>query len=137
MLDNIPTFLIHWAVTALSLWVASAIFKGIRFSGASSLIVAALLLGFVNAVLRPVLIVLTFPLTLVTLGLFLLVINALMLMLVSALIPGFSVSGFWTAFFASIFITVLSFFFGILLFSGGEASWNAPMPMKAQPPQWL
>ena len=135
MLENIPTFLIHWGVTSLSLWVASFVFKGIRFTDAGSLIVAALLLGFVNAILRPILIVLTFPLTMLTLGLFLLVINALMLMVVSALIPGFSVSSFWTAFFASIFISILSFFFGVLLF-GGDVSWQAPMPMKMQP-QWL
>jgi putative membrane protein len=135
MLEHIPTFLIHWGLTSLSLWIASFIFKGIKFTDASSLIIAALMLGFVNAILRPILIVLTLPLTMLTLGLFLLVINALMLMLVSALIRGFSVSNFWTAFFASIFISVLSFLLGILLFGGG-VSWDAPMPMKMHS-QWI
>ncbi|HEX5804865.1 MAG TPA: phage holin family protein [Macromonas sp.] len=137
MLDNLTTFALHWAITSLSLWVASFVFKGIRFESTSSLIVAALVLGFVNAVLRPILFVLTLPLSMLTLGLFLLVINALLLMLVSAWVRGFTVSGFWTAFFASIFITLLGMFFGMLLF-GGQASWTEPMPMP-QPmhPRWL
>lgn len=129
------TFLMQWASTALSLWVASFVFKGIRFDSTSSLVVAALVLGFVNALLRPLLIVLTLPLSLLTLGLFLLVINALMLMLVSAWVRGFTVSGFWTAFFASIFITLLGMFFSSLLF-GGSVSWQEPMPMPVHP-GWL
>ena len=108
MLANLTGFFIQWGITALSLWVASHVFSGIRFSGTSSLIVSALLLGFANAVLRPLLIVLTLPLTLLTLGFFLLVINALMLLLVARLVDGFKISGFWTAFFASLFISLLS-----------------------------
>jgi putative membrane protein len=72
--------------------------------------VSALLLGFANAVVKPLLIVLTLPLTLVTFGLFLLVINALMILMVSGLVKGFKVSGFWTALFASIFVSLLSIF---------------------------
>ena len=113
MLDNLTPFLLHWAITSLSLWVASHVFSGLRFSDTSALIVSALLLGFANAILRPLLIFLTLPLTLLTLGAFLLVINALMLLLVSALVRGFTISGFWTAFFASIFIAVLSFAIGL------------------------
>ncbi len=135
MLANISTFLVHWAVTALSLWAASHVFKGVRFDSTASLVVSALLLGFVNAVLRPILIVLTLPLTLLTLGLFLLVLNALLLMLVSRLIKGFSLSGFWTAFFASIFITVLGVLIGLVAF-GGEVSWTTPMPAQTHP-RWI
>ena len=109
MLDHLLLFLLHWTITSLSLWAASHVFKGIRFADTRALIVAALLLGFANAIVRPLLIILTFPLTLLTLGLFLLVINALMLLLVAALVRGFTISGFWTAFFASIFVAVLSF----------------------------
>lgn len=112
MLDQLTPFLMHWAITALSLWVASKIFSGLRFDSSSSLIVSALLLGFANAIVKPVLIVLTFPLTLVTFGFFLLVINALMILLVARLVKGFKVSGFWTAFFAAIFIAVLSIVIG-------------------------
>ncbi|PWB45617.1 MAG: hypothetical protein C3F18_12920 [Nitrosomonadales bacterium] len=128
MLNNLSEFLIHWAITALALWVASAIFRGISFSDKQSLFVAALLLGFANAIVRPVLIVLTLPLTLITFGFFLLVINALVIMLVAAIVPGFKISGFWTAFFASIFIAVFSFFIGLFIFhSGGH-----PIMMPAQ-----
>jgi len=115
MLANLTGFFIQWGITALSLWVASLVFNGIRFSGTSSLIVSALLLGFANAVLRPLLIVLTLPLTLLTLGFFLLVINALMLLLVAKLVDGFKISGFWTAFFASLFISLLSMVLGSLV----------------------
>jgi putative membrane protein len=121
------TGLVQWGVTALALWVASYVFKGIRFANASSLIVSALLLGFANAIVRPLLVLLTLPLTFVTLGFFLLVINALMLLLVSLSVRGFTISGFWTAFFASIFIAVLSLVIGAFLAgSGSGPSWNAP-----------
>ena len=119
MLNNLSEFLVHWAITAFALWVASAIFRGISFSSKQSLFIAALLLGFANAIVRPVLIVLTLPLTLITFGLFLLVINALVIMLVAAIVPGFRISGFWTAFFASIFIAVFSFFIGLFIFQSG------------------
>lgn len=114
----LPPFLLHWAVTSLSLWAASYVFDGIKFSNTGALIISALLLGFANAIVRPLLIVLTLPLTFLTLGLFLLVINALMIMLVSAVVRGFTVSGFWTAFFAAIFISVLSFFIGVFIGEG-------------------
>ena len=118
MPNGLLPFLIQWAVTTLLLWVASHIFKGITYTGPAALWVAALLLGLVNAIVRPVLVLLTLPLTILTLGLFLLVINALMMMLVSAVVKGFVVKGFWTAFFASVFIAVLSFFLDALLWGG-------------------
>lgn len=118
MLENLTPFLLHWGIMALSLWVVSYIFSGIKFADTSSLIISALLLGFANAIVKPLLIILTLPLTLVTFGLFLLVINALMILLVSSLVRGFTVSGFWTAFFASIFISVLSFLIGFFLDGG-------------------
>lgn len=113
--DNFMQFMIQWGITSISLWVASHIFGGIKFSSTSALVVSALLLGFANAVLRPLLLILTFPLTLLTLGLFVLVINALMLQLVSSLVKGFTVSGFWTAFWASIFISVMSLGLGAMV----------------------
>jgi len=112
MLGHIGPFLLHWGITALSLWVASLIFKGLKFDTVSSLVIAALLLGLANAIVRPLLIVLTLPLTLITFGLFILVINALMILLVAKLVKGFSVSSFWTAFFASIVISLLSIAIG-------------------------
>jgi len=127
MIDNLIPFLLHWGITALSLWVASHVFRGIRFTDTASLIVSALLLGFANAIVKPLLIVLTLPLTFLTFGLFLLVINALMILLVSKLVSGFTVSSFWTAFFASIFVAVLSFVIGSFAL-GGSPSCTIEMP---------
>ncbi|HSG22995.1 MAG TPA: phage holin family protein [Azonexus sp.] len=115
MLDNLAGFFIQWGITSFSLWVATLLFNGIRFSSTGALIISALLLGFANAVLRPLLVILTLPLTLLTLGFFLLVINALMLLLVAKLVSGFRISGFWTAFFASLFISILSMALGSLV----------------------
>jgi putative membrane protein len=114
-MDYVVSFLIQWAITSASLWVASKIFRGLKFDNGRSLLIAALLLGFANAIVRPLLVFLTLPLTLLTLGAFLLVINALVLMLVAALVRGFRISGFWTAFFASIFISLLSIVLGFFV----------------------
>ena len=133
MLQNLTPFLLHWGITALSLWVASHVFSGLKFANVSSLIVSALLLGFANAIVKPLLIVLTLPLTLLTFGLFLLVINALMIMLVAAVVRGFRVSGFWTAFFASIFISLLSIAIGALL-GGSSPETTIQMPQGGN---WL
>ena len=127
MLHQLSQFIIHWGVTALALWVASHVFHGLTFSSRQSLFVAALLLGFANAIIRPVFIFLTLPLTLITFGFFLLVINALMVMLVAELVKGFKVSGFWTAFFVSIFVAIFSFFVGLFLFNSGGDSLVMPM----------
>ena len=118
MLANLTPFLLHWAITAFGLWVASHVFKGLRFDGGSALVVAALLLGLANAVVRPLLVLLTLPLTLLTFGLFLLVINALVLMLVAKLVRGFHLDGFWTAFWASIFMALLSLVLGTFVLGG-------------------
>ncbi|MDM0114729.1 phage holin family protein [Variovorax sp. J22R133] len=133
MLQNLTPFLLHWAITAFSLWLASVVFKGIKFDTKSALIVSALLLGFANAVVKPLLIVLTLPLTLVTFGLFLFVINALMVLLVSAIVRGFKVSGFWTALFASVFISILSIIIGGF-FVGGTPETTIRMPSSGT---WL
>ncbi|ODS90941.1 MAG: hypothetical protein ABS45_15060 [Comamonas sp. SCN 65-56] len=127
MLSNIGPFLTQWAITALALWVASYIFKGVKFDSTGALIVAALLLGFANAIVRPLLIVLTLPLTLVTFGLFLLVVNALVILLVSALVKGFRLSGFWTALFASLFVSVLSVLISAVV-TGGNPAMEIQMP---------
>ena len=118
---NIGPFLIHWAITAFSLWLASRVFRGLKFASFGSLLLSALLLGLVNAILRPILIFVTFPLTVVTLGIFLLVINALMILLVARIVSGFTVSGFWTAFFGSIFVSLVSLVTWALVFGNGTA----------------
>ncbi|MDP9990102.1 putative membrane protein [Variovorax boronicumulans] len=133
MLNNITPFLVHWAITAVSLWVASLLFRGLKFDGTGALVISALLLGLANAVVKPLLIVLTLPLTLVTFGLFLLVINALMILLVAALVKGFKVSGFWTALFASICISLLSIVIGSFVTSDDPAE-KVQMPQSGN---WL
>ncbi|MEO8123380.1 MAG: phage holin family protein [Burkholderiales bacterium] len=105
-------FLLAWASTSLSLWAATHIFNGLKFDSTSSLIVAALLLGLANAIIKPLLIVLTLPLTRLTFGLFVLVIDVLMMLLVARLMTGFKVSSFWTAFWASVFISILTIALG-------------------------
>ena len=126
MLENLTAFFLHWGITALSLWLASLIFKGLKFDDTGSLIGAALLLGLANAIVKPLLIILTLPLTLLTFGLFILVLNALMMLLVASLIRGFKLSGFWTALFASMFISVLSIVFGALFSGSPETTLEMP-----------
>lgn len=92
-----PGFIVRLLITATGLWLASVVIPGVSVSGVGTLLIAALLLGVANAVVRPIVVVLTFPITLVTLGFFLLVINAAMLGLVAALLEGFSLSGFFSA----------------------------------------
>ena len=99
-------FLIRLLIVALGLWLASAWVPGITINGVWTLLGAALLLGLVNAIVRPLLIILTLPVTIITLGLFLLVINAAMFALVAWVFDDFSIAGFWPALFGSIIVSV-------------------------------
>jgi putative membrane protein len=101
-------FILRVLIAALGLWLATEWVSGITVSTATTLIFAALLLGVVNAIVRPVVVLLTLPVTLITLGLFLLVVNAAMLGLVAAFLPGFSIAGFWPAVWAALLISLVS-----------------------------
>jgi putative membrane protein len=101
-------FLLRAAIAALGLWVASEILDGLVFESPAKLIVAALMLGVVNAFVRPLAFILTLPLTVLTLGLFLLVLNAGMVALVAWIVPGFEISGFWTAVGAALIVSLVS-----------------------------
>jgi putative membrane protein len=94
--------------TALGLWAATQLVPGIRIHGWASFLLAALLLGIANAVVKPVLVVLTMPVTLVTFGLFLLVVNGLMLALVAALMPTFTISGLVAAVLGAVVVSLTS-----------------------------
>ncbi len=96
--------LLRAVITALGLWLASEWVSGVRIHGPGTLALAALLLGVVNAVVRPIAFILTLPLTLLTLGLFLLVLNAGMVALVAAILPGFHLGSFRAAFLTSIIV---------------------------------
>jgi putative membrane protein len=113
-------FILRTAIVALGLWLATKIFDGLYFGSAGTLLAAALLLGLVNAVIRPIAVILTLPLTLVTLGFFLLVINAAMLGLVALILGGFQVSGFWTAIGASIVVSLTSWLASGLIGNNGK-----------------
>jgi len=101
-------FILRVLIAALGLWLATEWVSGITVTTPTTLIFAALLLGVVNAIVRPIVVLLTLPVTLVTLGLFLLVVNAAMLGLVAAFLPGFSIAGFWPALWAALLISLVS-----------------------------
>ena len=101
--------LLHWVLSALAVWIMSRVVPGIHVSGPVAALIAALVIGFINATIGLVLKILTFPLTLLTLGLFWLVINALMLELASALLaPGFQVRGFMAALIGAIVLSLVN-----------------------------
>lgn len=101
-------FILTWLATAVSLFLTAFIVPGLTIVGFSSAIVGAAVLGLVNAVVKPILVLLTLPLTILTLGLFLLVVNAIALGLVGYLTPGLTVAGFFPAVFGSIVLTIVS-----------------------------
>ncbi len=101
-------FLVRGLITALGLWVASALLPGVHSTGFLAIVGAGLLLGIVNAIVRPVIIILTLPITIVTLGIFLLVINAAMVLLVGRMMNGFAVDGFMWAIATAVIVSVVS-----------------------------
>jgi putative membrane protein len=115
-MDNaLLRFIAFWFVNTLVLWVAGQLFSSISFSGWQALLVAGLAFGVAQAVLKPVLVLLTLPITILTLGLFLLVINALILLLVAWLVPGFRLAGFWHAVGIGLFISIFGFVLNLML----------------------
>ena len=101
-------FAIRLAITALGLWLAQQVVPGIHIDGTGTLVAAALLLGIVNAVVRPLALLFTLPITVLTLGLFLLVVNAAMFGLVAALLDDFHVTGFGAALLGSLVVSLTS-----------------------------
>jgi putative membrane protein len=101
-------FILRGLIAALGLWAASEMFDGIVINSAMTLIIAGLLLGVVNAIVRPIAVVLSLPALLLTVGLFLLVINAAMLGLVALVLPGFKIYGFWAAVGGAIVVSLVS-----------------------------
>jgi len=100
--------LLNWVLSALAVWIMARIVPGIHVNGVTAALIAALVIGFINATLGLVLKILTFPLTVVTLGLFWLVINGIMLELASAFVPGFQVQGFLAAFIGAIVLSLVN-----------------------------
>jgi putative membrane protein len=100
--------LLHWVVSALAVWITSRVVPGFSVDGAAAALIAAVVIGLVNATLGLILKILTFPLTILTLGLFWFVINAIMLELASAFVPGFRIRGFGAAFVGGIVLSVVN-----------------------------
>ena len=105
-------FLAHWATTAAALGVTAWVLPGVDVASLAALLVAALVLGFVNAVIKPLLLLLTLPFTVLTLGLFYFVINGLSFAFAAWLVPGFGVSSFWSAILGALLVGIVSWFIG-------------------------
>ena len=107
-------FLIHFIVVAISVWVATQVVPGVSASGLVPLAIMALVLGLVNAIIRPILLLVTLPLTIITLGLFYFVVNGLAFNLAAALVPGFNVANLWSGILAAIVVSIVSWLIGLI-----------------------
>ena len=114
-------FIVQALVTMAGLWLSAQVVPGVDFTNTGSLIAAAIILGVVNAIVRPIMVVLTFPITVVTLGLFLLVVNAAMIGLTAMFLGGFVVDGLWAGIGAAIVTGVVSWLAGAFIGGGEEA----------------
>lgn len=123
-------FFLRWSINLFALVIAGSFIGGIRIESIGMSIVAAGILGVVNAVIRPVVLILTLPINLLTLGLFTLVINALMLQLVAYLVPGFIVEGFWAAFWGALVISLVSWVLNV--FVGGDGRFISIRKVKRE-----
>jgi putative membrane protein len=112
--------LIRWVTTAFALWLTSLIVKGIEVDGIGPLFFAAVVFGIFNAILRPLVLIITLPINLVTLGLFTFVINGLMLKLTSDVVRGFAVHGFWSAVIGALLLSVISFLLSLFISDTGR-----------------
>jgi putative membrane protein len=119
------TLLVAWSATALGLGIATLITPGIKVKSVFAFLIAATVLGLINAFIRPLLWFLTAPLSVVTFGFFALIINALMIMLASALVPGFEVRSFGSAFLGAVIMAVIGaiLLIAIPLLTGADISW--------------
>jgi putative membrane protein len=127
--------LFRWIVTTIAIMVVPYIVSGVQVSGFGSALAAAAILGILNALVRPVLILLTLPLTVVTLGFFILIINALMFEFAGAIVSGLQVTSFWSAFFASIIVSIVSWILNSAVAGPNEGevvftSWNRTLDMR-------
>lgn len=134
--------LIRWVLTAVSVWVATLVVPGVSYADVPSLLAAAVILGILNALVKPVLVAVALPLVILSLGVMLLIINALLLTLTAMLVPGFHVSGMGSAIGASLIISLVSILLGnnkrrfntVRSRSRSSNVFNEPEPTRAPPP---
>jgi putative membrane protein len=108
-------FLIHTVILAVAIWVTAQVVSGVTVASWGALAIAALVLAIVNAIIRPILVILTLPITVLTLGLFYLVVNGAAFALAAALVPGFQVASWWSAILGALLTSVVSWFLGIFV----------------------
>jgi putative membrane protein len=114
-------FVLRALISAIGLWIATYWVSGIRIDDATTLVLAGALLGIINAIVRPIAIVLTLPITILSLGFFLLVVNAGMVALVAGILPGFHIpGGFWSAFGAALIVSITGWIGSWLIGSRGK-----------------
>jgi putative membrane protein len=128
--------LLRWLILTVAIIVASYLLEGIHVSGFFPAFFAAALLGILNALFRPVLILLTLPINILSLGLFTFVINALMLVMVSGIISGFEVHGFWTAVFGSLIISIISWLLNSFISDRGRVERLDYIDLKKRGDRW-
>jgi putative membrane protein len=115
-------FVARVLLNGLAILAAAYVLPGLQLSGPIPALVAGAALGFINAILRPILLLLTLPLTLLTLGLFIFVVNAICLALTAALVPGFEIAGFWSALFGALLVSLVSWALNVAI--GGDPDWR-------------
>jgi putative membrane protein len=111
---------LRWVVTAFALWLTSQLISGIEIHGVGAVFIAALVLGILNAFLRPLVLFLTFPINLLSLGLFTFVINGFMLWLTSQVVRGFAIHGFWSAVIGALLLSLISFALSVFVSDSGR-----------------
>jgi putative membrane protein len=116
-------FFIRWLILGFSISAAAYLMDGIHVSGVMSAFAAAAMLGILNAVFRPIALIITLPINILSFGLFTFIINAAMLKMASSLIPGFDVTGFWTAVFGALFISLVSFAINLFISDRGSVEY--------------
>ena len=130
------TILIRWMVLTLSIIIASYFLDGIHVRDFFSAFLAAAVLGVLNVLLRPILIILTLPITIFSLGLFMFVINAFLLAMVSGVIPGFEVHGFWTAVFGALIISIINWLLSSFIIQRGRIQRVDYVDLKKKGDRW-
>ncbi len=128
--------LLRWLILTVAIIIASYLLEGINISGFFSAFFAAAILGILNALFRPILILLTLPINILSLGLFTFIINALMLKMVSGVIPGFEVHGFWTAILGSLIISVISWLLNSFISDRGRVERLDYIDLKKKGDRW-
>lgn len=128
--------LIRWLILTIAIIIASYLLEGIHISGFFSAFFAAAILGILNALFRPVLLILTLPINILTFGLFTFIINALMLKMASGVIPGFEVHGFWTAVFGALIIGVVSWLLNSFISDRGRIERVDYIDLKKKGGKW-